>query len=183
MKLNKIVLGVSLAFGIASFAHAAGEVAYKEQGHGTVTFTGSIIDAPCSIDPDTIDQTVNLGQISNSALAANNKTGTSMPKNFQIRLEQCNFGTAGKSVKVKFTGVEGVTKDTLGITGTASGASIVLKDGGGNRITLGKAAEAQTLLTGNNTLSFSAYLQGDGASATIVPGDFKSVANFGLDYE
>lgn len=38
-----------------------------DQGHGTVTFTGSIIDAPCSIAPESIDQTVNLGQISNVA--------------------------------------------------------------------------------------------------------------------
>ena len=39
-----------------------------DQGHGKVTFTGSIIDAPCSISPDSIDQTVSLGQISNACL-------------------------------------------------------------------------------------------------------------------
>lgn len=47
-----------------------------DQGHGKVTFTGSIIDAPCSISPDSIDQTVSLGQISNAALA---NSGTSTP--------------------------------------------------------------------------------------------------------
>ncbi|HDG9775435.1 TPA: type 1 fimbrial protein [Raoultella planticola] len=179
MKLNKTVLAVSLAFGIASFAHAA-EDAYKDQGHGTVTFTGAIIDAPCSIDPDTIDQTVNLGQVSNVAL--NNK-GTSTPKNFEIRLEKCNIGDKGKSVTAKFTGAEGGTAGMLGMTGSAKGASIAMVDGSGKLIELGKANSAQSLQNGNNTLLFAAYLQGDGDAAGVVPGDFKSVANFTLDYQ
>lgn len=43
MKLNKIMLATVLAFGVSSLANAA------DQGHGKVTFTGSIIDAPCSL--------------------------------------------------------------------------------------------------------------------------------------
>lgn len=182
MKLNKIVLGVSLAFGIASFANAAAD-AYKDQGHGTVTFIGSIIDAPCSIDPDTIDQTVNLGQVSNVALAENGGKGTSTPKNFEIRLEKCNIGDKGKSVTAKFTGAEGGTKGMLGMTGTAKGASIAMTDGKGQLINLGTDTEAQALQNGKNTLMFAAYVQGDGASSAITPGDFKSVANFTLAYQ
>jgi type 1 fimbria pilin len=184
MKLNKIVLAVSLTFGIASFAHAAADVAYKDQGHGTVTFTGSIIDAPCSIDPDTIDQTVNLGQVSNVALEDDGNTGTSTPKFFEIRLEKCNIsGDASKSVTAKFTGAKGVPDGSLGIAGSAKGASIIMTDGDGHLIKLGDATATQTLQNGKNTLLFSAYLQGDGASATITPGDFKSVANFTLAYQ
>lgn len=62
MKLNKIVMALVLAFSTVSGAQAA------DQGHGKVTFTGSIIDAPCSITPQSIDQTVDLGQISKEAL-------------------------------------------------------------------------------------------------------------------
>ncbi|HBZ8836193.1 TPA: type 1 fimbrial protein, partial [Citrobacter farmeri] len=40
-----------------------------------------------------------------------------------------------------------------------------------------------TLLEGDNTLQFSAYLQGDGGSAAIIPGTFQSVADFRLDYQ
>jgi type 1 fimbria pilin len=183
MKLNKIVLGVSLAFGIVTFAQAATNAAYKDQGHGTVTFTGSIVDAPCSIDPDTIDQTVNLGQVSNVQLADDGNKGMSTPKNFEIRLEKCNIGDKGKSVTATFTGAAGGTTGMLGMTGTAKGASIAMTDGSGKLIELNKATAAQALQNGNNTLMFAAYLQGDGASATIVPGDFKSVANFTLAYQ
>lgn len=180
MKLNKIVLGLSLVLGAASFANAADIGA---AGSGTVTFTGSIIDAPCSIDPETIDQTVNLGQISNVALLENDGKGTSTPKDFEIRLEKCNIGATAKTVAVTFTGAEGGTTGMLGMTGTAKGASIAITDGAGKVLPLGTAVSPQALQNGNNTLRFSAYMQGDGASANITPGDFKSVANFTLAYQ
>ena len=49
MTLNKLAL--VLGFGMSVVAGAASAAA---QGHGTVKFTGSIIDAPCSITPDVI---------------------------------------------------------------------------------------------------------------------------------
>lgn len=180
MKLNKIMMAAVLAFGVTSVAHAA------DQGHGTVTFKGSIIDAPCSITPETVDQTVNLGQVSNIALK---NGGQSTPKNFVIKLENCELTEKdpGKNnaVSIKFTGATSVEDNTLlGITGTAKGAGIAITDGSGKLIELGKATSAQTLQNGNNTLNFSAYLQGNKASnATITPGDFQSVADFTLAYQ
>jgi type 1 fimbria pilin len=176
MKLNKIVLAVSLALGMASFANAA------DQGHGKVTFTGSIIDAPCSIAPESIDQTVELGQISNAALKDN---GQSTPKNFDIKLESCSFGTpaAKNKVQVTFTGMESAGgKGLLGITGNAKGASVAITAADGQIIELGKPTKAHALQDGNNTLSFAAYMQGDGASAAITEGDFQAVADFTLAY-
>ena len=160
----------------------AGAANAKDQGHGKVTFTGSIIDAPCSINPDSIDQTVNLGQVSNVALKANSNTGTSVPRNFEIKLEGCDTTTL-KSVKTTFTGAEGATDGSLGVTGTAKGASIILTNGDGAQIKMGEASAAHALQDGNNTLLFSAYLKGDGASATVTPGDFSAVADFTLAYE
>lgn len=153
-----------------------------DQGHGKVTFTGSIIDAPCSINPDSIDQTVSLGQVSNVALKAKGNTGTSVPRNFEIKLENCDITTL-KSVETTFTGAEGANAGSLGITGTAKGASIILANGDGEQIKLGDASEAHELAEGSNTLLFSAYLQGDGASATVTPGDFTAIADFTLAYQ
>ncbi|MGL4429836.1 MAG: fimbrial protein [Silvania sp.] len=174
MNLKKIVLAMAMASGMAmGAAHAA------DQGHGTVTFTGSIIDAPCSISPDSIDQTVNLGEVSSTALK---DSGTSEPRPFDIKLEQCDT-TTSKTVTTTFTGAASAgNPDLLGITGTAKGASIAITNGSGEVVKLGTATAPQTLQDGNNTLEFSAYLQGDGASATIVPGSFQSVADFTLAY-
>jgi type 1 fimbria pilin len=181
MKLNKTLLAAAVVFGMSSLAHA-------DQGHGKVTFTGAIIDAPCSISPESADQTVDLGQISNVALKDG---GKSTPRNFSIDLENCVF--SGKDAKNKvsatFTGIESASNNgLLGITGTASGASVAITDGSGALIKLGQPTKAQALQDGRNSLSFAAYMQGDqgdgeeGASATIVEGDFQSVADFTLAY-
>ncbi|WP_454889850.1 fimbrial protein [Serratia quinivorans] len=176
MKLNKIMLAAAMTLGTVSMAHAA------DQGHGKVTFTGSIIDAPCSIAPESIDQTVDLGQISNAALK---DSGQSTPKNFSISLEDCSFGTpaAKNKVQVTFTGMESLAANgLLGITGNAKGASVAITQADGSVIALGKPTKAQVLQDGNNTLSFAAYMQGDGATATITEGDFQAVTDFTLAY-
>ncbi len=180
MKTMKTVVAALMTIGFAAAnANAA------DQGHGTVTFVGSIIDAPCSISPDSVDQTINLGEISSVALKDG---GTSEPRPFEIKLEQCDTSTL-KSVSATFTGAPSTgNKDLLGITGTAKGASIAITNGSGEVITLGAPSPAQKLQNGNNTLAFSAYLQGDAdvsetEPAVIVPGSFQSIADFTLSYQ
>ncbi|HAT5000941.1 type 1 fimbrial protein [Serratia marcescens] len=181
MKLNNIMMAAAVAFGLSSTAFAA------DQGHGKVTFTGAIIDAPCSINPDSVDQTVELGQISKVALLSG---GKSTPRNFSVDLENCTFekDAGGAPLKNKvaltFTGMESQANNgLLGITGTAKGASVAITDGSGAVIKLGQPTKTQELQNGNNTLSFSAYLQGDTASgAVLTEGDFQAVADFTLAY-
>lgn len=173
--MNKLFLVAAMASGLAfGTANAA------DNGHGTVTFTGSIIDAPCSITSETANQTVELNEVSNVALKDG---GTSIPKNFAIKLEQCDI-TTFHTVTTTFSGAPSAgNSDLLGITGTAKGASIAITDGSGTVITLGQPTAEHTLLEGENTLEFSAYLQGDPGSATIIPGTFQAVADFRLDYQ
>lgn len=174
MKMNKLVLATALVLGGSAIAHAA------DQGHGKVTFTGSIIDAPCTIAPESVDQTVDLGQVSNVALKDG---GRSTPRQFEIKLEQCDTATY-KTVTTTFDGKSSAASpDRLGIIGTASGASVGIQDLASNPIKLGTATPQQALNDGNNTLRFSAYLQGDGQSVDIVPGDFTAVTDFKLSYQ
>lgn len=155
MKLNQIMLAAVMAFGVSSLAHAA----VKDQGHGKVTFNGSIIDAPCSISPDSIDQTVELGAISNVALKDG---GKSTPRPFQIKLENCELtvdandpSKNNNKVSLTFSGsASDADSALLGITGTAKGAGIALTDGSGKKIKLGTASDARLLQNGSNTLSF-----------------------------
>ncbi|CAI1103956.1 Fimbria A protein precursor [Serratia quinivorans] len=174
MKLNKIMMATVMAFGISSTAYAA------DAGHGKVTFNGSIVDAPCSISQETADQTVNLGQVSNVALAAGGKTS---PKQFKIELEDCTVET-GKTVQVTFSGSKALkdNKNLLAITGSASGAGVAMKDGTGALIELGKAIEAQMLQNGKNTLQFTAFMQGLSDTSVVTPGEFTAVTDFTLAY-
>ncbi len=176
MNLNKTILAAFVALGSISMVHAA------DQGHGKITFTGSIIDAPCSISPESIDQTVELGQISNIALKDG---GKSTPKFFSIKLENCSFGdpVTKNKVNLTFTGMESSAKNgLLGITGSAKGASVAITDGSGTVMSLGKPSQDTVMQGANNTLNFAAYVQGDGASATITEGDFQAVTDFTLAY-
>ncbi|CAI0766273.1 fimbrial protein [Serratia quinivorans] len=189
MNMNKNLIAAVLATmamgSVVSTANAA------NQGSGTVTFSGSIINAPCSIAPDSVDQTVNLGSVANKALKDG---GKSSPQTFNIKLQDCDItGLAKNTVTATFTGTPSkINANNLGLSGTASGASIVLTQGGTD-IKLGEATTATKVGEGNNTLTFAAYLQGETVTAAtktdsavyapIVPGDFKSVANFTLAYQ
>lgn len=179
MKLNKFMMAAVMAFGMSTTAvHAA------NQGQGTVTFTGSIIDAPCSINPESVDQTVELGQVSNALLK---KGGKSTPKAFTIDLEHCEIEEKKNNVSVTFTGVQsGITghDGMLNISGQASGASVAIADAGGKLVKLGSASPLVGVNEGNTALRFTAYLQGDGSDgAVIVPGEFSAVADFTLAYQ
>ncbi|MDD1135702.1 fimbrial protein [Pseudomonas shahriarae] len=183
MFIRKTMLATAIiAMGSMSLAHAA---AVQDQGHGKVTFKGSIIDAPCSISSESVDQTVELGQISTSALA---DSGKSKPQNFQFKLEGCVLGKE-QSVSATFSGSKSIANEALlGITGTASGAGIAITDSSGILIKLGEKSSQRSIINGNNTMQFSAYLQGDkkdkdGKDAPIVPGEFTSVADFTLAYQ
>lgn len=181
MKLSKVALAMGLGMALVSgFANAAasGTASVGGQGHGTVHFKGEIIDAPCSISPESADQTVDLGQVSNSALA--NK-GTSTPVPFEIKLQNCDISTYN-TVTATWSGTPDQNMTSAwGITGTASGAAIVLRDASEQEIELGKESAATTLTADDTTIAMSAFLQGDGA--TVVPGAFTGAADFVLSYQ
>lgn len=64
MKMSKVAYSLVLAMGVAAFgAQAANE------GTGRITFTGSIIDAACSVAPESEDFVVPLGEIAAAQLA------------------------------------------------------------------------------------------------------------------
>lgn len=181
VKLNNVALATLMAFGLA-----AGAANAADQGHGKVTFTGSVVDSPCSIHPDSLDQTVALGQISNASL----KDGkSSTARNFSIKLENCTFGTpASKNkVSVTFTGTESTAvAGLLATTGTAKGVAVAITDDSGKAVKLGEPTKGRKLSEGNPTLNFAAYVQGASgtkdAPAAITEGDFQAVADFTLAY-
>ncbi|PNF13473.1 fimbria A protein [Enterobacter cancerogenus] len=181
MKMNKLASVFLISMGMmASGANAA------DQGHGKVTFTGSIIDAPCSITPETADQTVMLGQVASHVLKDG---GTSAPKNFTIDLENCSFdqdedgNTLGNSVAVTFSGTASTQDATLlGLTGEAAGAGVAIADESGKALNVGTPSSLYKLAGTNPSLGFTAYLKGI-SGQTIKTGDFESVANFTMDYQ
>lgn len=178
MNLSKVALAMGLGMVLVSgFANAASST-LGGQGHGTVHFKGEIVDAPCSIAPESVDQTVELGQVSSAALK---NGGTSTPVPFSINLQNCDISTI-KTVKATWSGTPDQNLQTAwGISGTASGAAIVLRDASENDISLGQETAPTTLTADNTTITMSAFLQGDGEA--VVPGAFTGVADYVLSYQ
>lgn len=68
--------------------------------NGTVRFYGTIEDSPCSIVPDDHKLEVDMGSIGTGSLTGGK---TTTPKDFQIRLQDCNFNTE-TTMATTFTG-------------------------------------------------------------------------------
>ncbi|EKS5646080.1 fimbrial protein, partial [Salmonella enterica] len=96
---------------VPAFAAPNDPISTTDAGQGTIQFTGSVIDAPCSIPSDSQNIQVDLGQVNLKRLDAENKHSDAVP--VTINLTGCSFteGDAGKPAKlskvaVTFPGVQ-----------------------------------------------------------------------------
>ncbi|QSR46278.1 fimbrial protein [Aeromonas veronii] len=181
MKANKILVAMGVGSMLlcgSAFAAAGGA------GSGKVTFNGEIINAPCSVAPESVDQVVEMGQISTKELA---NGGESNSKPFSIKLLNCEISDAEDAVKVTFSGAKDPVDSSLLVIGggQASGAGIKMTAPGGAPIVLGTPTSAFTLVNGDNELPFSAVLKGYASQDTnpLTAGAFTAVTNFTLSYE
>ena len=180
MKANKILV----AMGVGSMLLCGSAFAAGGAGSGKVTFNGEIINAPCSVAPESVDQVVEMGQISTKELA---NGGESNSKPFSIKLLNCEISDAEDAVKVTFSGAKDPVDSSLLVIGggDAAGAGIKMTAPGGAPIVLGTPTSAFTLANGDNELPFSAVLKGYAKQDTnpLKAGAFTAVTNFTLSYE
>ncbi|EHJ5407743.1 long polar fimbrial protein LpfA [Salmonella enterica subsp. enterica serovar Javiana] len=75
-----------------------------DAGQGTIEFTGSVIEAPCSIVPNDQNIQVNLGQVSAKSLASADSHSSMVP--VSINLVGCSFDVpTGQDTAVKYSKV------------------------------------------------------------------------------
>lgn len=174
MKLNKLAL-VLLASSFATVTLAAG------QGSGTINFKGEIIDAPCTLDYQNANQTIEMGQVSNKELNKGKISSTQNPIN--IELKDCSIDTL-KTVAITFDGAADANAELLAINGSAKGAGIRLTNSANQLVKLGTAEAFKNLQAGNgNVLRFFAQLQGSDAEKDVTAGNFTAVSTFSLEYK
>ncbi|MDJ3788170.1 fimbrial protein, partial [Salmonella enterica] len=93
---NKIILAMAAAgMMCATPAFAAGDIPTTDAGGGTMTFSGSVINAPCSIAPDSQNIKVDLGQVPAKKLSGTDSTSDLTP--VTITLTECSFEDLGSS--------------------------------------------------------------------------------------
>jgi len=161
-------------------------------GQGTITFTGSVLDAPCSIPAADLNQTIDLGQISKNDLTTANAASATLP--IEIHLTGCNFTNAGtppapqlNKLKIAFAGTFSDATKAILLNTAPNGATnvgIQIVDNAGKVISSTPTAE-QTLATGNlNTLRYGVRLinTGTGANVAATAGKVGAQVVFTLTY-
>ncbi|WP_187497177.1 fimbrial protein [Erwinia aphidicola] len=186
MKMNKFMLAAAITFSAVSLAHAANPTppsSKGSQGGGQISFSGSIVDAPCSIKGESLKQDINLGAISKVLLTK--ADGHSNPVQVNIKLENCELEKdKNDGVTLTFSGAANDADNTmLGLAGNASDAGIVFVDSRGEKIKLGEASKPTKLVGSDSNLSFTTYVQQSKTTPNIVPGDFTAVTYFQLTYQ
>ena len=176
MKMIKTIMAGAVAMALVSF----GASAATNQGSGTVNFKGEIIDAPCGIAPESADQTIDFGQISKAHL---NAKGTSVKKDVDIKLVNCELGGAQKVALITFNGQTiDAGRKMLGASNTGAGIVMVGQDG--KDVVFGTATAAVPVMDGNNTLHYQAWVTAADANApAVTEGAFTAVTDFTLAYQ
>lgn len=167
-------------------AFAAGD-----SGQGTIMFTGSVLEAPCSIAAADTNQNIDLGQVSKKVLSGTGKYGNSVP--VEIHLTGCNFGAsttvggvttppAGSKIDISFpgqTGTEGMIPNTLG---NAQNVGIqLLQANGSAKVNFDAGGAGTQMYDGGNVLSFFARIASTAAGATA--GTVSSKVTYMLNYK
>ncbi|ANI29817.1 fimbrial protein [Yersinia entomophaga] len=173
--MKKLLLTAVIAASFSAAVHAAPPAAGSP---GTIRFEGEIVTGACGIDSNSLDQTVNLGQVPSHLFTA--KGDRSTAAKFDIVLTDCDT-TTSKNATVTFTGAgHQENSELLGVTGAATHVGIRLQAGNNEYLALGTATKPIMLSNGDNRLQFSAMYEATDAGVTA--GDADSTAQFTVNY-
>ena len=184
--------GKNTLLALAIMAAASGyALADVDGGGGKITFTGTIINAPCSIQADDIDKQVVLGEVPASYI---NTNGHSDAVDSSLHLVNCDLQNSDNGNEAKVTKVDvtfssdSVTSEDANLLSNtyASGATNVgvrLLDANSANITL-NTAQTITLVPDatSQILPFKAYMEKVGTN-TVGVGNVLATANYTLTYK
>lgn len=170
---------IAIAFAAVSALSASNAFATA----GTVNFTGEILDAACTVDVASQNQSVALGSYNKSEFGASG--AVTAAKKFTVVLKGCP--AAVTSAHVRFDGTPATTDSNLlaidsTVTGAATNIAINLMSADMTQLPLhGDNAYRYTLSsTADNNLDF--YAQYKSTAATVTAGPANSAANFSVIY-
>lgn len=183
MGINKVALVIISALSMASTAALAADT--TTVNGGTVHFKGEVVNAACTVDAGSIDQTVQMGQVRSAKLATAGSTSSAV--GFNIQLNDCDTTVSTKaSVAFSGTAIDTTNTTVLALQGSASGGAsnvgIQILDNKGKPLALDGAtfSSATTLNDGTNVIPFQARYYATGAATA---GAANADATFKVQYE
>lgn len=146
-----------------------------------ITIRGDILETPCTIAPDSIDQTIEMGVTPLSTLSVH---GSGKPVPFTLRLEDCTLQRIDphrpewQRFTVTFAGA--TDGSDFALQGDARGAALRIADRDGNVSQPGVPLPAYPLAADENALHYTLQLVRD--HHAIQEGRYHSVISFRLNY-
>ncbi|WP_455916586.1 fimbrial protein [Pantoea agglomerans] len=173
--MKKNVIALSLLAGAAFISSA-------QAADGTINFTGTIIDAACTVTPATAAQNVALGTVNASGFSAAGDTQGAT--RFDIVLTQCP--AALTSATIKFDGLTHANnRSILALSGAgtlATGVGVaIFEDNNTALIPVATASAPKTLNAGADT-TFSYIAKYMATAGTVTPGPANAVSDFTIAY-
>lgn len=169
-----------LPFMLVGFFSQGGYSRVPDQGHGTVGMQGSIIDTPCAIAVNDVDQTVEMNVGTTGEVIHD---GHGPMQVFSIHLTGCTLKPQRPHAKdwswfqVTFDGIP--DGDLFGVTG-ADGIGIKISDSEGYVARPGIPLPAVKLNSGKQVLEYT--LQVVAAPNRLRAGDYRATVRFKVDY-
>lgn len=176
MKRTFLLPGIWLMLALTSGAHAVED---------NVHLSGALVSEPCTLPEADQDIHLDFGTVIEKYLYQYQRT-KSQP--FTIHLTECDPAILS-SVSVTLQGTadsELTTMLALDASSTAKGVAIGLELADGTPLAINKASPYSQLASGNNTLTFNAFVQAQptiisGKSLTV--GQFTAISTFVLTYQ
>ncbi|EGX7301265.1 fimbrial protein [Salmonella enterica] len=201
---NKLLLAMAVTgmmYGVSAYA-VDDPTPPAKFGSGTVTFRGTITNAPCDIATGDDDLHVDFGQVSYRSLKTHDAADDAHAKNFTIHLQNCEFdkGSAPQSggtapdlmskVQIAFSGTPAADSKKAFVSATDRNLGVQLADAKGVIITPSAAPDFDTagdpvqLNPGDTPLVYTAKLINVGtADGLVKPGAFTIPVNYTLKYQ
>ncbi len=200
---NKLLLAMAVTgmmYGISAYADESTPPA--KFGSGTVTFRGTITNAPCDIATGDDDLHVDFGQVSYRSLKTHDAADDAHAKNFTIHLQNCEFdapnatdkptnpGGMMSKVQIAFSGTPAADSKKAFVSATDPNLGVQLADAKGAIITpastpdFTKVGDPVQLNPGDTPLVYTAKLINVGATdGSVKPGAFTIPVNYTLKYQ
>ncbi|EBI1833475.1 fimbrial protein [Salmonella enterica] len=201
---NKLLLAMAVTgmmYGVSAYAVDEPTPPAKF-GSGTVTFRGTITNAPCDIATGDDDLHVDFGQVSYRSLKTHDAADDAHAKNFTIHLQNCEFdvpsttdkptnpGGMMSKVQIAFSGTPAADSKKAFVSATDPNLGVQLADTKGTVIDpsatpdFTKAGDPIQLNPGDTPLVYTAKLINVGtADGLVKPGAFTIPVNYTLKYQ
>ncbi|WP_336219536.1 fimbrial protein [Citrobacter amalonaticus] len=147
---------------------------------GRVSMQGSIIDTPCAIVTDDLEQTIDLGIATMGDIVQN---GEGAEHTFSLHFVNCDSGAdsaSGAGLHEFQTTFDGPAQGDIFNLSGASGIGLQISDAAGNIAFPGKPMPSIPLTTDNQRVDYTLRLMGN--NHRLKAGNFHSVLRFKVDY-